>query len=64
MTDQRTPNQKLAQAIGFGLEARAKLDALVDVLKAKGVIGEKDVREIEARSIEIARAYEKDMQRD
>jgi hypothetical protein len=61
MTDQRTPNQKLAEAISFGLEAKGRLQALIETLREKHLIDEADVLSIESRARELAREYEKDI---
>jgi hypothetical protein len=61
MTDQRSPNQKLAEAIEFGIEARNRLDALLEVLEARRVITHEDILEIESLAAEKARQYEKDL---
>jgi len=61
MTDQRTPNQKLGEAIAFGFESKAKLDALIEVLRDKGILDADDVLLVESRGVELAREYEKDV---
>ena len=61
MTDQRTPNQKLGEAIGFGFQSKAKLDALIEVLRDKGIIDAEDVLQIESRGVELAHQYEQDV---
>jgi hypothetical protein len=57
MAQHGDPQESLAEFIGYGVTALARVDALIEALVAKGVLAEKDAEHVRSRGQELDRQY-------
>jgi hypothetical protein len=52
---------KIAHAVRIGIEGKAKVDALTELMVDKGILDANDVTKIDARAIELDEKYRSEL---